>query len=416
MRIELRKDRVEAGGHVALGVEMEIQRAVVVEPDVELALFDGDGHLLARLRLRESLDAIWLPRGRYVCSWAVPSALYERMVRVVATVESRRRGRPTVEVQLEFAANAIARWGELPVRPENVSTAVLQSASGSSSISELSWMKRGDNWFHKHFDHATRTIVDYLLGSSPLLQGRILDVGCGDGVTDLGVALHCEPELLIGVDPFAGYEALPRIVEDNGLPADAIPPNLRFMAADGNHLPFPDDSFDVVISWGALEHIAGGYLQCLREIKRVLRNGGLFFVVPGLYYSSAGHHLGEFTAEPFAHLTKSERDLHDLVHTVEPNRMDRSGHVATPEEYWRWYKELNPITVSSFEAQLRALEFEPWRVAIRSQDLVEFSAPLLGYSMLDLASSDLYLSCWNRKRPRPPGFELVAPEMVAGGG
>ena len=145
-----------------------------------------------------------------------------------------------------------------------------------------------------------------MLGDSPLLRGRILDVGCGDGITDLSIALrtHCRGEL-VGVDPFRGFERLPRILAENGLPSDVIPPNLRFLAEDANRLPFPDDSFDVVISWGSLEHIAGGYERALREVRRVLRPQGLFFVHPGLYFSNFGHHLGEFSNEPHFHLKKS---------------------------------------------------------------------------------------------------------------
>ena len=33
----------------------------------------------------------------------------------------------------------------------------------------------------------------------------VLDVGCGDGITDLGIALRQQPELLIGADPFRGF-------------------------------------------------------------------------------------------------------------------------------------------------------------------------------------------------------------------
>lgn len=60
-----------------------------------------------------------------------------------------------------------------------------------------------------------------------------------------------------------GYERLPGVVAQNHLPVAAIPGNLCLMDADANRLAFPDDRFDVVISWGSLEHIAGGYAQDL---------------------------------------------------------------------------------------------------------------------------------------------------------
>ena len=161
--------------------------------------------------------------------------------------------------------------------------------------------------------------------------------------------------------------------------------------------PFPDDHFDVVVSWGSLEHIAGGYAQALKEIRRVLKRDGLLFAHPGLYYGAFGNHLGEFFDDPFIHLKLPPEELREAVLATEPKRMDRAGHVATPSEYWQWFTELNPITVAGFEKELRDLGFEPWRVAVRSSDVIEYTPELQGYSMQDLATAELYLSAWNRK-------------------
>jgi ubiquinone/menaquinone biosynthesis C-methylase UbiE len=48
-------------------------------------------------------------------------------------------------------------------------------------------------------------------------------------------------------------------------------PNLR--VADAEQLPFPDDSFDVVYSYGVMHH-SPNTVQCLREAWRVLQRGG----------------------------------------------------------------------------------------------------------------------------------------------
>ncbi|MBC8872641.1 MAG: methyltransferase domain-containing protein [Planctomycetes bacterium] len=46
------------------------------------------------------------------------------------------------------------------------------------------------------------------------------------------------------------------------------------VAIDGLHLPFPDESFDVITAWHVIEHVAD-VRQTLAEWRRVLRPGGV---------------------------------------------------------------------------------------------------------------------------------------------
>ncbi len=274
----------------------------------------------------------------------------------------------------------------------------IKSSDKNCDIGELSWNQQHSDWFFRHFDHAARVIVHLMLDDSPKLRGKILDVGCGDGIIDLAVYLRCQPELLVGIDPFKGYERLPEIIAANHLPKEVIDDaRLQFKAEDSNCIPYPDNYFDVVLSWGSLEHIAGGYRKTLEEIKRVLKPNGLFFVHPGLFFGPAGNHLGEFFDDPFIHLKISPEELQQRFFNTPPKLIDRAGYTASAEQYWQWYLELNPISVDSFEKELRAMGFEPWRVAVRSTDLVEYTPSLQEYSFTDLATSELYLSAINKK-------------------
>lgn len=384
----------QCGQPFALEVEFEVADALAFAPDVGLELFAaGTQAPRHRDNLQAGLHVGWLPRGRYRARWVCGGVAGPLRARVGLHRRRALRDECVEARELELSASAGA-LADVPIAGHWELTAL----GDTPPIDRLSWRRGHRDWFFRHFDHAAGTVVEYMLGNSPLLRGRILDVGCGDGITALGIALRCEPEELVGIDPFRGYRRLPAILRDNGLDPALIPSCLRFLDADANAIPFADDRFDVVVSWGSLEHIAGGYAQALREIRRVLRPDGLFFAHPGLYYGNYGHHLGEFCGEPHFHLKRTPEQIREMVFGTPPNYIDRGGEFAAAAQYWQWFQELNPITVSGFERELRELGFEPWRVAIRTEDRIEYTHELLRYPMQDLATLELYLSCYNRKR------------------
>ncbi|MDR2013279.1 MAG: class I SAM-dependent methyltransferase [Rhodanobacter sp.] len=381
-----------------LAVRFEVTAAIVFDVDISLDIFDAAGAQMHHAQLANAgWDVSWLPRGCFQAhALAAHAGLPAGCYRAEVALWHRRRGESikagTASLAFEVAGSSVAD-GLVPVWQ-------LRSEPGTTPIESLSWKRGAADWFFKHFDHAARTTASYLLGDSALLKGRILDVGCGDGITDLGIALRWQPQELIGIDPFRGYERLPQIMRDAHLPLERLPEGLRFLPQDANALPFPDDHFDVVLSWGSLEHIAGGYAQAFAQMRRVLRPDGLLMVHPGLFYSDIGNHLGEFRfarEEPYVHLKHSREWLREQILKGEIQRMDRAGDDATPAQYWQWFTELNPITVPAFERELRDLGFEPWRVALRTHDRVDYTPELQCYSFVDLAVGELYVSAWNRK-------------------
>jgi len=220
----------------------------------------------------------------------------------------------------------------------------------------------------------------------------VLEVGAGSGI-NLRYYDAAHVEKVCGIDP-----SIPLLDKANERAA-TLGFELELVRGSAEALPFDAASFDTAVMTYTLCSIPNA-AAALAEIRRVLRRDGLFFVHPGLFYSDIGNHLGEFAfarETPYVHLKKSRAELERLVLASEPDRIDRSGEFATNEQYFQWFTELNPITIRAFEQEIRALGFEPWRVAIRCHDRVEYTKELQPYPMQDLAEGELYLSAYNRK-------------------
>ncbi len=97
--------------------------------------------------------------------------------------------------------------------------------------------------------------------SSPV--GRALVVGCGDGHEAVVVADHFDAEV-VGIDLAGDFD-----------PAAAERADLRVM--DATDLAFGDDTFDLVYSFHALEHIDDPE-RALQEMRRVLKPKGVYCI------------------------------------------------------------------------------------------------------------------------------------------
>lgn len=100
---------------------------------------------------------------------------------------------------------------------------------------------------------------------------RALDVGCGAGHTALALAPHVVSVVALDLTE-AMLDQARRLAVERGVT------NLVFQHGDAEHLPFPDESFDLVTSRYAAHHFPRP-AAALREIVRVLRPGGAFLLI-----------------------------------------------------------------------------------------------------------------------------------------
>ena len=115
---------------------------------------------------------------------------------------------------------------------------------------------------------------------------QVLEVGCGVGA-QIAVLLRRWPELVVtGVDRADVQLSHAREWLSPAIAAGRV----RLTRGEGTRLPFPDRSFDGAFVCWVLEH-ASDPVAILKEIKRVLKPGGVMYVTEvfnaGLYASPA---------------------------------------------------------------------------------------------------------------------------------
>jgi SAM-dependent methyltransferase len=118
-------------------------------------------------------------------------------------------------------------------------------------------------------------------------EKRVLDAGCGAGYGSAELAGMAHS--VIGIDVAA--EAVEFARQHYPLP------NLQFEQGSCTSLPHGDASFDLVVAFEVIEHLAN-WREFLLEVRRVLSSGGQFIVsTPNkLYYTES---RGEQGANPF---------------------------------------------------------------------------------------------------------------------
>ena len=96
------------------------------------------------------------------------------------------------------------------------------------------------------------------LGPHSIQGKRVLELGCGDGILGLYIALSRDPRLCVAVDDWKGSGGSPKRQQRAAtLLAQFSRHGFRVVQADFWSLPFPRQSFDVILANNALHHIAG---------------------------------------------------------------------------------------------------------------------------------------------------------------
>jgi len=164
---------------------------------------------------------------------------------------------------------------------------------------------------------------------------RVLDLGCGTGDLSLAAARRAGPSGRVTGADFAAPMLELAAAKSAGTGPGVAP--LDWVRASADALPFPDASFDVVVSAFVLRSLAGIRGAAAREVARVLAPGGtacllelarprgaVLGALHGWYLAAAIPVIGRIAAGrrwPGAYLTETIREFPE------------------PEEYASWFKE-----------------------------------------------------------------------------
>jgi ubiquinone/menaquinone biosynthesis C-methylase UbiE len=244
-----------------------------------------------------------------------------------------------------------------------------------------------DTWFSSHYDQAAHAVIEFLGNLHFSLTGAdVADVGCGDGIIDLGLAHKAQPRQLVGYDVnLTDRDHLKEAAARAGLAPD-LPECLEFARSETVSIPAEDESFDFVVTWSAFGHIAEP-VAVAREMRRIIRPTGLLFLqLWPFFHSEHGSHLWDwFPGETFVQLTRSPDEIEAVL------RDNPRGPVPDWNEIMlREFSALNRITLDELQRALLAGGF-----VVRALDVetpvVDLPADVARYRLADLGIAGIKL-------------------------
>lgn len=178
---------------------------------------------------------------------------------------------------------------------------------------------------------------------------RVLDVACGSGTAALVAARrYCE---------VTGIDYVPSLLERARLRTDAEGYAAEFLEADAQDLPFPDDTFDAVLSVYGVQ-FAPDQQQAANELLRVTRPGGRIVLaspVPtgwsGDFFAVHADHNPPPAGVPSPLRWGTERGLEELL----GHGTSTIASSARPAmQYWRSIEHAVDVFWRSFGPTIRA--------------------------------------------------------------
>ncbi len=198
---------------------------------------------------------------------------------------------------------------------------------GCGVLSNLNWRR-----YERQLSEVSQFIKD---------DSKILDIGCGRGMTTAMIKKINPKADLTGIDiqKFSSWDEYQKH-------------DIKYFIGDATNLQFKDKEFDMVVSFGVIEHVPSDQ-KFIKENLRVLKDGGVAFIfnIPNKYS------INEFMASKvgiWSHEIKYTRnDLKILLKSNDINNFIIKRRFLIPAQVCR----VNNYLGKSFDKFYAPLDF-----------------------------------------------------------
>jgi SAM-dependent methyltransferase len=129
---------------------------------------------------------------------------------------------------------------------------------------------------YRNFRYRTEWHIPLLVPFSEAINKRVLEIGCGNGADGVRFAEHGAI--------YTGVDLTERAIEASRRHFELLNLAGTFQVENAESLTFPDESFDMVYSYGVLHHTPNP-AKAFQEVYRILKPGGKAIVM--LYHKNS---------------------------------------------------------------------------------------------------------------------------------
>ncbi|MEK4706372.1 class I SAM-dependent methyltransferase [Bacillus sp. FSL R10-2780] len=174
---------------------------------------------------------------------------------------------------------------------------------------------------------------------------QVIDIGCGGGIYTKELAL-------MGAKNVVGLDFSKEILQAAKENCNAFP-NISFIHGDAHNIPYPNESFDLVISRAVIHHLQD-VPTFIREASRILKKDGILILqdrtIEDCTISGNPEHIRGYFFSVFPKLIEIESKRRPKTTTIQQELQKYSLQVFPIQAHWEVRK-----THDSVEALLQDL-------------------------------------------------------------